>query len=169
MIYLPQAFLPMVMVGFFCLLWMFLTKSGAQHAKMLSHGQCVHLSISAGLSTPSTCVSPSLKTQSSLCYSSGQYLVSIFARNYRISMQAGVGWLLCEDSERPDIIPSGWAEPQKTPNLLLQSTEYWGHKLRHRASPKMAASAGPRSALCPTFPYFTYKQKETIKILHFSG
>lgn len=47
-------------------------------------------------------------------------------------------------SERPEVIPQGWAEPQRRPNpfLLLQSAGHWGPELGHKGSPKMAASAG---------------------------
>lgn len=80
-IYLPQAFLPMVMVGFFFFVLDVCVLSQVHNMPRCSlTGQCVHLSIWAGLSTPSSCASPGLKTQSPLCYSLGQWLVEHFCK-----------------------------------------------------------------------------------------
>lgn len=157
-------------LGFFVCPGCFCSKSGAQHAKMLSHWPvCTSEYLGRVEHSQNLCEPRFENTKSSLLLLGENPCRAFFARKYRISTQAGVGWLLWEASERPEVISRRWAEPQRRPNLLLQSTKYWGRKLRHRGSPKTAASAEPRTALCPTFPYFTYEQKETIKILLFPG
>lgn len=128
-------------------------------------GQCAHLSIWAGLSTPRTCASPGLKTLSPLCYSLGQSLVEHFCKDVkdfyasRCRMTALRGFW----EARNNFSRLGWTSEETKPVIA----EHW--VLRHRGSPKTAASAAPRSVLCPTFHYFTYEQKETIKILLFPG